>query len=568
MYLIMTKKYIKEVGWILATLLVIYWGVFDTSAPRLYTWDEFFITDGGVFMWYGLPPRALEWPAGISCYLYYLIWLGHYLYNICRHFSEIHSLHEALNWVDFTTYQYLTHTEHYLMAGRVMQVLLCSLILWFTNKLLLRYGAQWLSDSDKTWLTVLLAFAPYSWYHAFVIRPDILAIFLIQLLLVAVLFCENLPKRHLQTLLFVLGVCLAQRVTFLLAGLLVIVALLVQMYHQNKRPWVVILLEIRYVLLGFVLLVPFIITETLTFLKSFVGVILNENNGDIYSYNWEYIRGLFKDYTLYFWVIFSLFGVYYLYKNIVSKTILLLFLVSFALNFHTVFSSGIISESRTVNCAVLGYMAVLGGILFLKNKYTTHRVIYAGLVFGVLLLLLVPFRFYQKWSRQPQPRTQAYNWLMANVPNHAKILIHELIEMPFLPTDSLALQYRLSHCEESLTTGERLKTIMPSRWKHETVPIIARAVMLEEEQILLLKNRILLKYSHLQSRKFGIYYYLDSNPQTPWSLKSTEALTGFETKKYDYILSNKRLPDKEPVVVFKGRGYWIYIYKNTSNTTP
>jgi hypothetical protein len=549
---------IKPISWILVTLLVIYWGVFAPAAPRLYTWDEFFITDGGVFMWYGLPPRALEWPAGVSCYLYYFIWLGHYLYNICINFSAIHSLHDALNWADFTTFQYLTHIDQYLMAGRVLQILFCSVILWFTNRLLLKYGANWLNGSDKTWLTLLLAFAPYSWYHAFVIRPDILAIFLIQLLLVATLFCENLPKKHIQILLFILGVCLAQRITFLLIGIVIVGSFSMRIYQQNNRSLKAVLGNFRWILLGFVLLVPFIMTQTLTFLKSFVGVILNETTHNDNLYNWTYIKHIFDDYSLWFWLLLSGVGLWHLFRKITQKFVFALLIISFLLNFHTVFSSGIISETRTISCAILGYMAALGGVLFLKNKFINSQLGSIGLV---LWLLFLPFRFYQQWSRQVQSRDSAYSWVMANVPNHTNILVHELIEMS-LPADSVSLQYRLSRCEASLATGERLKTIMPSRWKHESVPAIARAVMLEEERILELKNRILLKYNHLQARKFGVYYYLDENPQTPWSLKATEALHGFETKKYDYMLTTKLLPNKEVFVFFKGRGHWVYVYKN------
>jgi hypothetical protein len=133
--------------------MVLIWAIAWPGAVACYTVDEYFTTDQGVFLWYGLTPKNLDWPVGLSTYIFYLLWICHFLYNALSMIATIHSLADVLHLMDLTTYQYLAAPQQYLIVGRAIQVMICSWVLWQTTQKLQRYAAIWLSENDKKWLT-------------------------------------------------------------------------------------------------------------------------------------------------------------------------------------------------------------------------------------------------------------------------------------------------------------------------------------------------------------------------------------------------------------------------------
>jgi hypothetical protein len=550
--------------------MVLIWAIAWPGAVACYTVDEYFTTDQGVFLWYGLTPKNLDWPVGLSTYIFYLLWICHFLYNALSMIATIHSLADVLHLMDLTTYQYLAAPQQYLIVGRAIQVMICSWVLWQTTQKLQRYAAIWLSENDKKWLTILLVASPFLWVHLLVMRPEAIAIVLAFDVIFTLIFCQNLPSKITNRLLLVFGLCVSQRSLFLMFGIIIIGVILYECLSK-KEPIKLIIKRLGYFLGGLFMGVPFIITDTLTFLKAFVGnVITKRTTGSMTGlYNTDYIASQLLDPAVWIWLVFMLIGFVVLFKITSKKYVIVFLIINLLVIAHLIFSSATITQTHILPCMILGYMAVMAGVLWLKNKIqqwlrhqTLQTIVYMSFLALLTILIILPVRDFYRLSQTKTNLQTTQEWLLTNVPNHAKVRYDAILDMT-VPFDSLSINRVLNRLIMSQQNNNKAQLMFAKTGTQQqaSVPIVATTFLYEDEKLMTLKYQILARFDYLTRKKFDAAYFLDQTQLSPWAMTKAEVMKDFEAKQIDWLITNEPIPNIQHFKVFyedRGRAVWLY----------
>ena len=239
-----------------------YHGIVSPPLLITFTTDENFIGESGIFLLFGITPRALEWaalPSTLIAYLMFIIWCG---FSLFRNISNIHGLPDIMNIFDKNAFYYLNHREEFVIWERWIQLLLIGLIIFKTIQFVIRSKHPVLKPEIKFILILLCVCSDVIWVSVPLIRPEALSGSLFLYLILRILFTEKITPKIATILLIFFIITFTQRLIFLFFGPFVLGGILINLWQQ-KIPFKTYVNYFGVVILALFALMPFIITDTI-----------------------------------------------------------------------------------------------------------------------------------------------------------------------------------------------------------------------------------------------------------------------------------------------------------------
>lgn len=529
-----------------------------------FTVDENFIADSGIFLWYGKTPRCLDWPATPSLLTFFLMFGVAVVGSIVAASGQLHGVFDVFEQFDFQAYQYFVSREKFLLIGRTLQLVEVGLILVFLIRFLYRQRHPLLTDISRPVLT-LIAITSYAvWFNAPVLRPEALSGSLFLYIMARLLFSDKLANRQIYLLAALFGVILAERLLFVF----VTPILLGGIYFLSIRDrWTMLLRFVLITVMTFLILCPFLLTDPLVVLKSFVGGIMAKMNDKPMEtlFNYEFIRQYFQNPVNYLIILLAGLGSWVLlrrrsffYYIVVGNWLFFLFLV---------LRSAKIYDTHVLPAGILILFAVGLGVSFLSERAGARRgwvaVVLSAIVMGANLYEYAQF---QKRSHTVSNIQSAYDWIYT-LPGNPRLLVHPELEF-YLPKTKQNLIRELAQNGDSTKMIRKLNYLLGNKEtpvKAAEVPLVTSAFAFEDERLYEIQYQLLIKYSdRSQARKFNYDVYLENVELASHSVRTEEALTDFRAGRYDYLITELRLEDFEPIKIFSNNLHEpIYCYKST-----
>lgn len=562
---------------ILLILLAIsfYHGILSPPPLITFTTDENFIGESGIFLLFGITPRALEWaalPSTLIAYLMFIIWCG---FSLLKNISNIHGLPDILTIFDKNAFYYLNHREEFVIWERWIQLFLIGFIIFRTLQFILHAKHPVLKPEIKFILTFLFVCSDVIWVSAPLIRPEALSGSLFLYLIIRILFTEKITPKIATTLLILFIITFTQRLIFIFFSPFVVGGILINLWQQ-KIPFKTYFNHLGVVILALLALMPFIITDTFVVLKSFLGGVftkINHDKMDTY-FNMSYINNFVKEPINLIFSFFCLLGMWFLVKLHTFKATVIIFILNFS---FILFSSLKAAQLYNTHTFPLSMMAIImitfglyGVISFIKQK---HRI----WVLSILTLLLFTNTIWTVQKNkasvigQQQNLADAIAWIKT-LKNNEKILL-SLDFDGLIPKNEVCLmrEYEANASETYRMNklSKLLKIPISDSLGKFTLPILAQSFAFEDEKLFDTQYQVALKFVDSDSSKrFDTDYFYENNSNMSHCYVKNEALTRFREGKYGYIVSQEKLPSLKPIMSFlKGGGeiFWAYDFKATTN---
>lgn len=343
--------------------------------------DEFMIPDSGIFAWYGLPSRCLEWPANPMLFFYYVL-IGFLAVKsfIWQHFFQ-HSTISFFEVFDQQVYDYILHKPDYLVYGRVFQyftVIFLCLISYkkLQNSIIFRNNLGGL----VLFFSLLLGSQTLLSTTAMV-RPDAIAI-LLAVYFWAICFSDHIFNYKSQVLLVFIFACILSFRTVFLFLFPIVLYLIFSFKNPNsisKKLSILGLFVVFYLCLN-----PFLVHNTFLFAKAFLGNIIGKRHNEMaHLYNIDFIIDQFSQNKLFpIFIIFSIWGIYKIWQNkLISNALLLIILFSNLIYLHSALSSPTLFTTHLAPVLPLFLIFVAIGLQNISN--------YKGWGFAIIFLLIM-----------------------------------------------------------------------------------------------------------------------------------------------------------------------------------
>lgn len=541
-------------------------GVISPPFSSYYTFDESFIADSGVFLWYGITPRILDWPASPSVLIYGIIFGFSVLYNMITRFSELTGFLDAFVVLDETAYAYLFDREPYMIAGRVIQLLIVSGVMLWTLRFLFRQEHPLLAGPGRYCVALLLVSSHLVLNNANVIRPEaISAIFFIHILC-RFLFSERLDRSAVMTLSVLFGLVAAERLIFLFMTPLFFAGIFLLSGKEGRNA---VRISLGIFLLAFFAFCPFILADPLIISKAFFGGILakvNDNPMDSF-FNWQFIKTYFDNPTGYLGLALTFLGLYRLWKSrnlfywiVVGNWLVFLFLV---LRSSKIYDPHVL-PAALINLLFMGIgLKTLVDLAGAKREYLAWIAGIAVVVGEVAMVI-----GYHSWVRRDTNEYEAIRWIRKEIPGESRLLVNIGTGLFLAPNDE-ALERRIVATDNKESQLRKLGYLMglnqvsKSRLNEEEMPLSASAFAFEDESLFRVQYRLLQKYGKTEKRKrFDADIYVEDNTLFYHGILLPEALERFMNGEYQYMVTGQRLEVITPVKEFSGQdGDPIRIYK-------
>ncbi|MES2795519.1 MAG: hypothetical protein V4683_06120 [Bacteroidota bacterium] len=288
--------------------------------------DEFMIPDSGVFAWYGLPSRCMEWPATPMVFFYYFL-IG--FFTLKTFLLQTLSGHPNTNFFDLfdkQVYDYIVNKPSYLVYGRVFQSILVLLLSYLSFKKF-RTSSLFSNNIGGLYLFFILLLSSHTLIStSSLVRPDAIAI-LLAVYLFSIALSKELEKTFGQILFISIFVLLVSFRTIYLFLLPVVVYLIFS--RKNLIPVKKGILLLIFLVILLVAFNPYLFTNTFLFLKAFLGNILGKRNNSLATYyNNNFIfEQIIQNKFIPVYLIFSIVGIYYTLKEKAFDRIFYLLLV-------------------------------------------------------------------------------------------------------------------------------------------------------------------------------------------------------------------------------------------------
>lgn len=553
----------------------IYHGIVSPPPLITFTTDENFIGESGIFLLFGITPRALEWaalPSTLIAYLMFIIWCG---FSLLKNISSIHGLPDILTIFDKNAFYYLNHREEFVIWERWIQLLLIGFILFKTIQFILHAKHPVLKPEIKFILTFLCVCSDVIWVSAPLIRPESLSGSLFLYLIVRILFTEKITPKIATTLLILFIIAFTQRLIFLFFGPFVVGSILINLWPQ-KIPFKTYLNYFGVVVLALLAFMPFIITDTFVVLKSFLGGVftkINHDKMDTY-FNMSYINNFVKEPINLIFSIFCVLGMWFLIKLHSSKSVAIIFILNFL---FILFSSLKAAQLYSTHTFPLSMMAIImitfgiyGLISFIKQSHSVW-------VLSILTLVLLANTIFTVQKNkalvygQQQNLADAIAWIKT-LKNNEKVLL-SLDFDGLIPKNKVCLlrEYEANASETYRINklSKLLKMPISDSLSKFTLPILAQSFAFEDEKLFDTQYQIALKYVDSDlSKRFDTDYFFENNNNMSHCYVKDKALIRFREGKYRYIVSQEQLPNNKPIKSFLKHGgeiFWAYEFKPTTN---
>lgn len=528
-----------------------------------FTVDENFIADSGIFLWYGKTPRCLDWPATPSLLTFFLMFGVAVVGSIVSASGQLHGVFDVFEQFDLQAYQYFISREKFLLIGRALQLVEVGLILVFLIRFLYRQRHPLLIDISRP-VIALIAVTSYAvWFNAPVLRPEALSGSLFLYIMARLLFTDQLTNRQIYWLAALFGVILAERLLFVFVTPILLGGVY---FLANRDRWKMAFRFVLITVATFLVLCPFLLTDPLVVLKSFVGGIMAKMNDKPMEtlFNYEFIRQYFQNPVNYLIIILAIVGCWVLlrrrtvfYYIVVGNWLFFLFLV---------LRSAKIYDTHVLPAGILILLAVGLGVAYLAERAGTRR----GWVVVILSTIVISSNLneyvqFQKRSHTVSTIQSAYDWIYT-LPDNPRLLVHPALEF-YLPKTKENLIKELAQNGDSTKMFRKLNYLLGNKnapVKAEEVPLVTSSFAFEDERLYEIQYQLLIKYSdRSQTRKFDYDVYLENVELASHSVLTEEALADFRAGRYDYLITEIRLDDMEPIKTFTNNLHEpIYCYKS------
>ena len=559
---------------VLLTLLSLsfYHGIISPPPLITFTTDENFIGESGIFLLFGITPRALEWaalPSTLVAYFIFIIWC---LFSLLKNIPSIHGLPDILMQIDKNAFYYLNNREEFVIWERWIQLILIGFIMYKTIQFLVHSQHSILKPEFKFVLILLCLCSDILWVTVPLIRPEALSGSLFLYLMIKVLFTEKITPKIAATLLIIFILSFTQRLIFLFFGPFIVGSILIHLWRQ-KISCKTYLNYLGLVLLALFALMPFIITDTFVVLKSFLGGVftkINHSKMDTF-FNMTYINNFIQKPINIIFSIFCILGIWFSIKFHPIKSVVILFILNFLFVLYSSLKAAQLYDTHTfplsIMAVILSSFGIYGIILLFKENQKKWVLSILGLFLFLNTVWSVQ-KSKESISNQQQNLADAITWIKT-LNNNEKILLS--LDFDGLISKNkpcLTREYEANASEvyRMNKLNKLLKMPISDTVSKFTLPILAQSFAFEDEKLFDTQYQILLKYVDLDTKKrFDTDYFFENNNNMSHCYVKTEALKRFQEGKYHYIISQVQLPDLKPVKSFLKSGgeiFWAYEFKN------
>ncbi len=560
------NKPIISYGLLVAGLLFcLYWSVLNPPVGVYYTTDEQFIADSGVLMVYGLTPRCFDWPAIPMVLVYYLLTLVHIAFDLLTHLSALHGLTGIFSRIDHTIAQYFADRTAYLLAGRVLQIMLAGGLLALLIRIINRADPQRLPPVAGQLLMLLLVLNTDLLIGTTVIRPEGLAYPLAMLLTGLILVGRLTTRQSLLWGLLLTALLISQRLIFAfllpfwLGGLLL----------RTGRFSVRYLVQLSAgLLVALLLTMPFIWTDTLILVKAFAGGVLVKVNapGHQSGFNWPFLWTSLQVPSNWIYSL-TLIGGYVFIRQYPQRAVAWLLVGTLLLYGLMVFRSSTIYPTHTLplRCLSLPLTAYGGAAVcqWLAERIRWWRAggTLATGMFGILMgiLFVAESVEYQKLNHQPLIQQSVLAWLQT-LPATDTVLMPNEFEGVIRKSRS-CLQRELEAIESPVMSRPKLNRIMSYIGGGNASSVLLEATLFEDEKAAIMQHKLLIQDA-TQAQPADTYFYSPDVGFINYYLPREAALDDFQRGRYTYLLTDQALVEPPLRTFNQGRGVIYFLYKS------
>ena len=572
MYTTRSLSIISSIILVMFLIVSIYFGILSPPPLITYTTDENFIGESGIFLLYGNTPRALEWAALPSIFIAYALFLVWCSFLILKSVSSVHGLPDILTIIDKNAFYYLNHREEFVIWERWIQIFVVGFIIYKTIQFIIYSKHPILKSEIRIILMLLCLCADAIWITVPVIRPEALSGSLFLYIIVRILFTEKITLQIATTLLILFILTFTQRLIFVFFSPFVIGSILIHLWEQ-KIIWKTYLKYFLIVILALFALMPFIITDTMVVMKSFLGGVfikINHNQMDTY-FNIEFINNFFNKPINIFFSIFTIIGSWFWVKLYSSKFISFLFIANFLFILFSSLKAAQLYSTHTFPLSIMAIIMIGFGIDSIIKLVKENQ---KKWVLEILALFLI---FNSFWAihksniaitEQLQNIADAVSWIKG-LENNEKVAL-TLDFDGLIPKNKACL---LREYDANASDNYRIRKLakllkMPSSDSISkfTIPILAQSFAFEDEKLFDTQYQIALKYVDSDSTKrFDTVYFFENNNNMSHCILKDQALKSFQAGMYKYIISKDKISNLTPVKSFIKNGgdrFWAYEFKS------
>ena len=563
-------KYRKTITYTILGLVILSLLICSVVFPPFhgyYTTDENFVADSGVLLWYGNTPRGLDWPAAPHMLFYYLTFGVSCLLATVRNIGSVTGLISVFDIFDLQAYKFLADREPYILIGRTFQILAVGFLLYRTALTIYRQNHELLTEPVRLFLPIIFITSTLVLDTSPVLRPEALSGNLFILLLARMIFSNSLTQKEIAVYSGIFGLVLAERLifAFFVPFYLGAVFLLANRNKFQNSAFAVLMIFV-----AFVLFCPFIITDTLVVMKSFVGGIIAKINDKPMGtfFNKDYI-GLYVSNPVN--VVILLLAALGLFSMLRTRKIVYYLLIgNLAVFLFLVLRSSLIYDTHVLPAGVVTMFLVGLGLGFVAEKFPVWGFRIASLLVAIIAIshILSSVEYHGR-VRKKLNMHDACAWI-STLPNETRMLVNPEFEF-YIPKSEACLLREQALNLDSQKMIRKLNYLLGSKAGMEVegknLPIIASAFAFEDEQQYDAQYRILLKFTPAEKTKVYDYdVYFDSVELASHSVQTMQAFKDFENGKYEYLVTEKFLEDRRPIKTFnKEWGNHYYVYQRQKN---
>ena len=480
-----------------------------TSLPPngLYNVDEKTLTDSAMYLLGGQSPVILEWPAGFSLLLLYLLYFLKALFCLLPSLLTEPGTPTLFHGFAFEIYRYnIDPWANIRLARGVFAILslLPMLGVFLAGK-----------HKDQPFLFLLLLsalFSPYWTIQSWSALPDSLTTGLWFFLIADYALRFQGKPRDFIRMSVLYGLILSAKLTYLA---FLPVFLFIPFLHSPgiKQGTRRMGLMLACLTTTFLIFCPFLLTDTLMLLKGFVGNFLSKTQGGTGSWQSLFLTHL-PGLTGWFLLAGVPLGLYFGGQFLGAKKHLLLIaacclLILPAGNAHHVYSRYVLPL-----LPFLCIWAAIGYSRLLTDTRIPRRVQIIGLILSGLLILL-PGIYHilgdYRLLHQPTNRQACVQWVLDNLSAHTSLSANAELQDHLLP-DSVALERIISmNTDPERIAHRRTQSLelagIPSSPSLIHNPLLI-AVSDDEEAQAVFKSRISLGFEDgSRGKRFDLYYH-------------------------------------------------------------
>ena len=572
MYSIRNLSVFSSITLLILLSISFYHGIISPPPLITFTTDENFIGESGIFLIFGMTPRALEWaalPSTLIAYLMFILWCG---FSLLKNISIIHNLPDILSIFDKNAFYYLNHREEFVIWERWIQLFLVGFIIFKTIQFILNSEHSVLKPEIKFILTALCLCSDVMWVAVPLIRPEALSGSLFLFLIVRILFTDKITPRVAASLLVIFILSFTQRLIFLFFGPFVVGSILINLWPQ-KIHWKTYLYYLGFLILTLLALMPFIITDTFVVLKSFLGGVFTKINHDKMDsyFNMTYINNFIKEPVNLIFSTLCMIGIWFLIKLHTSKLITIIFVLNYLLILFSSLKAAQLYNTHTFPLSVMAIVMIAFGVygILLFTREKSRKLIIS--VLSTILLINTVWTIQKNKdlvNAQQQNLANAIAWIKT-LKNNEQILVSLDFDGLIPKNKSSLLREYYANASEIYRLNKLSKLLkLPANdsLSKFTIPILAQSFAFEDEKLFDTQYQIALKFVDTDSTKrFDADYFFENNFNMSHCYERNDALKRFVEGKYHFIISKEQIPNAKPIKSFLqggGDNFWAYEFRN------